>query len=219
MIPIDALWHSQSQQDWCAALERYWGFVKPANRQLEREIEALKAHDVEAFDPSQWYAFLLNAYFPWKYTAANRLATTTGHLKKYKQADSLDELQHIKEELFACDKQDISLCLNSAIKIKGLGPAGASGLLAVLFPLYFGTADQFVVKALCDVREFAEKEELLKMKPEGLTVRNAALIIRLLRAKARELNEAAPVGLWTPRKIDMVLWTYGRNNPDRRGCS
>jgi hypothetical protein len=37
-----------------------------------------------------WYEFLANEYFRWKYTAANRYATTTKQLAKYKKEGDLD---------------------------------------------------------------------------------------------------------------------------------
>ena len=89
--------------------------------------------------------------------------------------------------------------MSSATEIRGLGPAGASGLLSILFPESFGTVDQFVVKALREVEGFPYANELEKMNPESLSMDNSVL-----------LNQRFDTDFWTPRKIDMVLWSIGR---------
>jgi hypothetical protein len=90
------------------------------------------------------------------------------------------------------------------MKIPGLGVAGASGLLAVLRPGYFGTVDQYVVRALRDV-PIPEALDITEMNPESLTGLDGALLIRVLRRKAAELTNSFGVP-WTPREVDMALW-------------
>src|SRR3990172_6083116 len=77
---IARLWNSKDENDWLHALERYWDYVKPENLALERAMEALNPGSVKALDAQGWYEFLLHRYFVWKYTAANRYASTTKHL-------------------------------------------------------------------------------------------------------------------------------------------
>ena len=48
------------------------------------------------------------------------------------------------------------------------------------------------------------------MSPEGLTIKDGVVLITIMRRKAASLNEAFAIDSWTPRKVDMVLWTYGR---------
>ena len=48
----------------------------------------------------------------------------------------------------ALDPSDVGAALQTALAIRGLGTAGASGLLALLYPRDLTTVDQFVVKAL-----------------------------------------------------------------------
>jgi hypothetical protein len=43
-----------------------------------------------------------------------------------------------------------------------------------------------------------------------LTVKDGVVLIEIMRRKAAALNAAFEVDSWTPRKVDMVLWTYGR---------
>jgi hypothetical protein len=59
--------------------------------------------------------------------------------------------------------------LRIAKEIHGLGTAGASGLLALMFPQRFGTVDQFVVKALKQVEGLPEAADIDRIKPEALT--------------------------------------------------
>ena len=97
-----------------------------------------------------------------------------------------------------------------------MGIAGASGLLSVLFPDYFGTVDQFVVKSLLRINELNELENLVRMRPEALTLADGVMLEQVLRAKADELNRIFQTGTWTPRKIDKILWAYcekGKNSP------
>src|SRR5215470_3853564 len=82
------------------------------------------------------------------------------------------------------DRNDIAAGLAIACEIKGLGPAGGSGLLAVLFPDAFGTADQFVVKALRGVPDLPESSALARMRPAQLTLTDAAILIAIMRRQA-----------------------------------
>jgi energy-coupling factor transporter ATP-binding protein EcfA2 len=107
------------------------------------------------------------------------------------------------------DKDNIEQCLALASSIRGLGIAGASGLLAVLFPAYFGIVDQLAVNALAKIPELPEGELIAGMSRVSLKLSGCATIIRIMRRKAAELNSALATTEWTPRKVDMVLWTCG----------
>jgi len=48
------------------------------------------------------------------------------------------------------------------------------------------------------------------MNPESLKLNEGATLIRIMRRKAMELNAASSLITWTPRKVDMVLWTCAR---------
>jgi hypothetical protein len=88
---------------------------------------------VKQMSINQFYDFLFHKYFKWKYTAPNRYATTAKCLKQY-QSGKMDELGRIKDKLFKFDINNIRRGLEIATTIRGLGPAGASGLLSLLFP-------------------------------------------------------------------------------------
>ena len=105
---------------------------------------------------------------------------------------------------------DVKYGLSVARKINRLGTAGASGLLSLMYPHAFATVDQFVVKALRGVRNLTEALALGKMNENALTMKDGALLIDIMKRKAIENNRAFGTSGWTPRKIDKILWTFGR---------
>lgn len=199
---IQQLWNNPSENDWTEVLEKYYSrYIEERNKAIEEEFENIDIDYIKSMNSDEWYQFLEEKYFKWKFTAPNRYASTTKHLKIYKNIPcGLDELHLIKDKLFAFDIDDIAQGLDIAMSIKGLGTAGASGLLAVLFPDKFGTVDQFVAKNLNEVKETYIKNE------ESLTKKEGVLMIEIMRKKACELNNLFGNLEWTPRKIDMVLW-------------
>ena len=203
------VWHSRDEKHWRVVLDDYWRFIKPTHIELEREIERLDSADVRSLDAEGWYCFLVQKYFRWKYTAPNRYGSTTKQLKRYAETNSLGELHLIKQDLFALDPSDIERGLLIATSSRGLGTAGASGLLSILFPQHFGTVDQFAVKALCQIDDLPQIAAVRKMNPESLTIRDGALLIQIMRLKAADNNRIFGTDFWTPRRIDMVLWTLG----------
>ncbi len=206
MITIDSLWNSRNEDDWKRALQNYWNFVHPGNIALERELNDLKIETITSLDSIGWYDFLHDKYFRWKYTAPNRYASTTLALRRYKDADELDRLYDIKKRLLNLTISDISRSLSTATQIRGLGIAGSSGLLSLMYPGSFATVDQFAVKALCEIHELPEREDVAKMRPENLTLRNGITLVNIMRSKAQTNNSIFETDFWTPRKIDMVLW-------------
>jgi hypothetical protein len=76
--------------------------------------------------------------------------------------------------------------------------------------MQFGTVDQFAVKALVSIPELPERDLIAAMNPESLKLNDGAILIRIMRRKAAELNRALSTTEWTPRKVGMVLWTCAR---------
>lgn len=208
LLSIIELWNSQDERLWLSAEEHYWDLVKPGNLALERQLDDLDSSSVARMNEQEFYRFLHDAYFVWKYTAPNRLATTRMQLQKYR--GNLASLRDIHARLFSFELNDIKTGLTIAKEIHGLGTAGASGLLAVLFPKYFGTVDQFAVKALMGIDNLPEHRAIARMKPEGLTIPDGEILIEIMRSKASKLNELLNTKYWTPRKIDKILWVIGR---------
>jgi hypothetical protein len=203
---IRDLWHSDDEGAWKAALDSYWTSIKPESLELEREMEMLDADVLSKVSEVEWYEFLRERYFRWKYTDARRYVTTTRRLRRYVDRRELPALDAIRRELFCFEKKDVRTGLEIAGRIHGLGIAGASGLLAVLFPAYFGTVDQFVVRALGSIPGLPENETIRQMNPDNLRLRDGVILIELMRAKAAELNHRFSTRVWTPRRVDMVLW-------------
>ena len=214
MITIDELWDSTIPADWERALQRYWDFVKASNIALEHRMEELNSDYLRQLDAEGWYEFLRDQYFRWKYTASNRYATTTGRrgLHRYLNENALEELHNIKLRLISLDARDIASGLTVAQEIHGLGCAGASGLLALLYPRHFGTVDQFAVKAMRKVKDLQEADALRSMNEDSLTTRDGVVLILIMQCKAAQLNALFKTLEWTPRKIDMILWTCGRQS-------
>lgn len=208
---LTKLWYSNQEILWLASLDNYWIYVKESNRKLEEKMEELDWRYVKNLNVSEFYNFLYNEYFVWKYTAPNRLATTRSHLRKYESENRMTELGLIQEQLFAMAPLNIEQGLTIAKQINGLGVAGASGLLSLLFPEIYGTVDQFVVKALKSIENFSDFNKISNMNPEFLTIKDGVVLINIMKSKATELNASNRTDYWTPRKIDKVLWTYGRN--------
>ncbi len=216
VVSIGALWFSRDAHTWERALDQYWELVKPKNLDLERELDVLDLSLVRGRDALGWYDFLHDKYFPWKYTTPNRLVTTRARLRSYAEQNALAVLNQIKDRLLALDVEEIGQALETAGEIRGLGTAGASGLLALMYPHAFATVDQFAVRALREVPELPERPALERMNPESLTTKDGVLIIRILRRKADQNNAWFRGGGWTPRKIDKILWTYGgKRHPER----
>ncbi|MGQ3683921.1 MAG: hypothetical protein ACUBOA_02720 [Candidatus Loosdrechtia sp.] len=218
MNSTNSLWRSRSESEWHYALDKYHKYIKSSTvARLDAELDPLDLSMICNFTPKEWYFFLYDKYFPWKYTAPNRLATTRNSLKK----NSLTDLYQIKERLLSFDKNDIRKGLELAKSIKGLGIAGASGLLALMYPEHFGTVDEFLILALANVNglsELLQLQELAKRingskKPHGksfnISHKNGTMLINIMRRKAAENNEWFRTSFWTPRKIDKVLWAYG----------
>lgn len=207
---IEQLWESSDPAAWQLALDRYWHHVKRSNLALEHEMEALEPSVVRQLDADQWYDWLLNKYFVWKYTDIRRYRSTTKHLKRHAQESGRQDLLAIRDRILAAEHFRIQDALRTARQIGGLGTAGASGLLALLFPTKFGTVDQFALCSLLKIRHLPERDLLKRMKPNALTIANGVLLIEIMRRKAFALNALFLTNGWTPRKIDMVLWASER---------
>lgn len=208
-MDISDLWASRDELAWYAALSRYWDSVRRENLALEYAMAGLDLERLRGLSSYSWYDFLHDEYFRWKYTAANRYATTTAQLRRYLENGNLDELDAVRHELLHLDPNDIRAGLATAHRILGLGAAGASGLLALMYPATFATVDQFVVMELRKATNLPEAQALEWMKPQKLTLRDGETLIGIMQRKAAELNRQFGKSDWTPRKIDMILWGRG----------
>ncbi len=204
------LWYEGAEKDWQKALDAYYDFLRPEQIDIENYIENIDVEMVKNLDANGFYDFLHDKYFVWKYTAKNRLATTTMNLEKYIINDELHILKDIQTRIFDAPKSDVGECLKIACEIRGLGTAGASGLLAILFPKDFGTVDKFVVKRLQEINHPLYADDLNCMNPDNLKIKDGIILVNIMKEKAAELNQKFNTDFWTPRKIDMIMWAYGR---------
>lgn len=207
---INYLWNSTNQKEWEMALSFYYSLVKPSNMNIEKELDNLDSNFVKNMTIEQFYNFLHDKYFVWKYTQPNRLKTTRTCFEKYLRDNNMFELKEIHKLMFEYNPENIEKCLRNVQKIKGLGIAGASGLLSLLFPGYFGTVDQFVVQRLLEIENFDKHSIISKMKPESLSLSDGVILIEIMKEKAQELNTIFKTKKWTPRKIDKILWSIDR---------
>lgn len=210
---IEQLWHSSDASKWQCALDRYdcdRKYIERNHIEIEREMDTLRPDDVRYLDADQWYEWLVNKYFVWEYTAANRYNTTTRHLERQATDLGRRHLLTIRDRVLDCENASIEDALRAAEEFGGLGTAGASGLLALLFPAKFGTVDQFAVRALRKVRCLPERDKLMRMNPERLTIANGVVLVEIMRRKAASLNELFNTSEWTPRSVDKLLWASER---------
>ena len=203
---ISTLWHNGTEEMWQAALELYWDSFNDDQYRLEREIESIDASDVAALSVYEFYDFLYQQYYPWKFTNKLFLSRNRKHLEKYLFDNEIERLANVQKRLFNIDFENTKECLTIASSIHGLGTAGGSGLLSILYPEHFGTVDKFVVYSLLKINGLQESAAISRMNPESLTLNNGVLLIEIMRNKAQELNERFQTDFWTPRKIDMILW-------------
>ena len=154
IMNIGELWISKNEEDWVKYLNRYWDLIKPENLELEKRMDKLDFRVVENMELDEFYEFIIEDYFQWKFTDSRWLNRNREHFSRYKNEKKLDELSEIKDELFSFNLNDIERGLRITSSIHGLGVAGGSGLLAILFPAYFATVDHFVVKSLASLDEY-----------------------------------------------------------------
>ncbi len=128
--------------------------------ELEKAMHLRDLNSLQNLNAKGWYDFLHDEYFRWKRPPPNRYVTTTNQLSKYKDTSGLEELDIVRQQLLNLNLNEIHVGLKIATKIRGLGTAGASGLLSIMYPKYFATVDQFVVKALRLVSDLPESDVL-----------------------------------------------------------
>jgi hypothetical protein len=204
------LWASNDPGLWEKALEPYASLLLPANVELERRLENMGTERVSGMTPEQWRAFLRDEYFVWKFTNKMFLARQLRSFDGWVDENGLDALDKVRRQLLALGPH-IGGALKTLTDIKGIGPAAASGLLALMYPDKFGTVDRFVVEALQQIEDLPEADEVKMMKPANLTLVDGVILTKILRRKAAELGHG-----WTPRKVDAVLWGVRKPSEKKR---
>ena len=214
---MEHLWIEGSAADWERALSLYDRYVTDPD--LEHQMETLEPDIVRNMSAQQFYEFLHDRYFVWKYNDPRRLVTSRRHLERY-SVEGLGKLSQIQQLIFYAyelgpDNSEVLLIVTSLVY--GLGTAGASGLLSLLFPSRYGTVDQRVVYALNGVNSLPEHDRIESMEKHAdeLSVNDGVFLEDIMRRKSEELNHRFHTDEWTPRKVDKVLYTMGRLLSDR----
>lgn len=65
--------------------------------------------------------------------------------------------------------------------------------------------DQFAVKALREVEDLDNQNQIKRMNPENLKISDGVILIGIMRSKAETLNLNFQTDAWMPKKVDMVL--------------
>ena len=209
-LTIRFLWNCKDETLWKKAHAHYYEILKREQAILDRRMETLNRANVQKLPIEKFYAFLHDEYFVWKYTQKNWLASNLKNLEQYTTENRMHELEAIRQDLFRANHSNVQECLRIVTRIRGLGVAGGSGLLSILFPEDFGVLDQFVVKSLLKVDSLPEHTILEAMNPKLLTKKDGVVLTTILRRKAKELNATFHTNFWTPRKLDMILWSIER---------
>ena len=122
----------------------------------------------------------------------------------------MQKLESVRQRLIARENDSkadsIRMMMGKHGGVYGLAVAGASGLLALVYPEEFGTVDVMVTKAL----KIVGIHEVQNINPKAISVANAETMIEIMRVKAANLNRVLHSNKWTPRLVDRVLWTAGR---------
>ena len=204
-MDLNRLWHEGSKSDWNKALKKY----DDQADELDRQLEKLKPSQVKKMSPQSFYSFLYDDYSKWKYGNDQARLKRTRNLLRENYSERTNRLEIVKECIFCAYKispNDTESLLEIVTRIKGLGVAGSSGLLSILFPCNYGTLDQHLVKSLCYISELPEHSSLEDMTPENLTIPDGIILESILRKKAAELNQKFNTSRWTPRRIDKILY-------------
>ena len=204
-MKINEIWNSKEISVWKDALAKATKETERDNS-IETKMSKLNVGYIQHLPVEDFYSFLYDDYFVWKYTAKNLLAYTRRYLKKHE--NDMDELREIQEELFDFDLSETDKGLGIAHKIEGLGISGASGLLALLFPSYFGTVDDMVIRALLTCDEYRDDTAIKAINPQNININGAVYLIEQFKKKAHELNVLSNEYCWRPRDIDVILWHF-----------
>ncbi|MFA5817698.1 MAG: hypothetical protein WC854_00275 [Bacteroidales bacterium] len=112
--------------------------------------------------------------------------------------------KYVKPTHFAIEKEFDSLNTNFVKELN------SEEWYEFLLKKHFATVDQFAVKALLGVNSLPEIKSIQSMNPDQLKIKDAVILIEIMKHKAKELNNKFLTSFWTPRKIDMILWSIHR---------
>ncbi|MDT2738216.1 hypothetical protein P7H00_13990 [Enterococcus pseudoavium] len=208
---INEIWESNDEKIWNAALKKAT-FDTGRDNYIESKLSRLNVEYIKNLSKQEFYTFLHDDYFVWKFTAKNRLKTSRTHLENYDIQNKMEDLEEIQKEIFSFNLSDTPMGLTIVTKIKGLGVAGGSGLLSLLFPSFFGTVDEQAIKALLATEQYKDDPILNKIKTQDIKIKEGVYLNNIYQKKSHELNQLFGSYCWTPRDIDVILWFYRDKN-------
>ena len=139
---ITDLWSSTDESVWKDAEKNYWKQVKPQNHSVEERLDTLDWHMIQNESVDEFYRFLHDDYFAWKFTDCRFLKTNRTRLSdQYRESrEKLDEIQRL---LFSFDTDDIDRGLKIVKGISGIGTS-AGGLSRILCKVRIRKKGMFV---------------------------------------------------------------------------
>ena len=213
---VKGLWRSSKETEWERCINRYWHLDSvQTNLEAERRMENLNPQVFEKYNAEQFYDLLANqrsGYYRWKFGAQQ----ADGNLKALQTFKQLPnnaaggEFNRIKEDLLTFDHHDIRQGLEIVKQFPGMQDKAGLGFLSVLFKPDFGTVDKWVIKILQHLDQFdfpTMNVTVGKIDPDHPTTDEVVQIIQIFREKASELNQQFASKKWTPRRIDMALFS------------
>src|SRR5215469_6938201 len=220
LLDINDLWDSPDEREWLLALDHCrLTMTGRGDHELAEFIHTVDLEYVQGLGVQEWYDFLAK-FFRWQF-AGNHLQQKLRDLDK----NSFEQLFSVKYSLLALHQPDLAdarKCLNlvRSPRIRGLDYMGASGLLALLFKDWFGTADTCILESLRRIESLPEKRKIGEIRAWVKTKNDwrdsdAALVIDIMRRKGAQLNAGFGTNKWTPSRISMILSMS--NGSTRRG--
>ncbi|MBX9791902.1 MAG: hypothetical protein K2Y37_23510 [Pirellulales bacterium] len=186
------LWRSRRQQDWDQALRAYWDTVPARSMEIERAMDNLSLSRISQMDESDWFLFLRDEYFYWKFMVRKR---NTNYLEKQSRAELFEIKRELLDMRFSDDDRDgIRRAIRAADKVAGLDVKSATGLLAVMYPKWFGTVDRHVIDCLQTISELPEFDAIQEMSArKNVTVDDATLLVLVMRTALSEKSSVTGI--------------------------
>jgi hypothetical protein len=218
LTTLAKLWDSGDVSEWRRVLDAYW-YVPTVQRNanLERRLGAAWQRRTEILGSRDEFTdFLRNGVYPWKGDHQS-VPGWQRSLDKYNQ-DVPGGLDVIRKALpRVTGNESPAQSLKRLTPVGGMGIPVASACLALLYPERFGTVDRFTLRAFRTLdgnpvfdgfrRWVDDPDTYLNQQDNPQALHIAGLMILLYRDKARELTATDPADGWTPRQVEMVVWT------------
>lgn len=207
-MDIKTLWNSNDKVVWESALSKYYESVKSDNNSVEEKLNGLTTDYFMSMSGQDFYRFLVGDYAQWKYTDGRIKHRVQHEIEDFHQFHTDNEFKRVIDSIFGLSPDDIYLHIANISRISGIGSAGASGILSLIFPQYFGTVDRYAAENLQKVYDKSTYygRKIHNINPTDISTYDAVTLIEIYREKANELNTTFGCDDWTPRKIDMILW-------------